>query len=230
MSLRTIVAQWTRIGITGFGGPPAHIALLRRLCVEQREWISEAEFQDALSTTNLLPGPASTQLAIWCAGRIGGTPGALVGGICFIVPGLIAILALSVLFLSHHAPGWVRASAAGAGAGVAPVALRAAVMLVPASWRRVGPSRARRVRFVAYGALGALGAAYFPTELLAALLGCGLVEVIAGQPRPRPMQAILVAPKVLATTAAHGGLGALSWVAIKVGALPVMAAASSSSP
>ena len=60
--LRTIAVQWTRIGITGFGGPPTHIALLRRLVVEQRHWIDQREFEDALAACNLLPGPASTQL------------------------------------------------------------------------------------------------------------------------------------------------------------------------
>src|SRR5947209_7159369 len=57
-----IVREWTRIGIVGFGGPPAHIALLRSLVVERRRWLSEREFEDAVAASNLLPGPASTQL------------------------------------------------------------------------------------------------------------------------------------------------------------------------
>ena len=63
--LRTIALQWTRIGVTGFGGPPTHIALLRRLVVEERRWVDQREFEDALAACNLLPGPASTQLAIF---------------------------------------------------------------------------------------------------------------------------------------------------------------------
>ncbi len=72
--LRTIMREWGRIGVTGFGGPPAHVALLRRLCVADREWITPAEFEHALAATGLIPGPASTQLAIYCAWWIRGAP------------------------------------------------------------------------------------------------------------------------------------------------------------
>ena len=71
VALGTIGKEWLRVGCIGFGGPPTHIALLRRLCVEERAWIEANEFEDAISTTNLLPGPASTQLAIYCAWQIG---------------------------------------------------------------------------------------------------------------------------------------------------------------
>ena len=64
VSLVTIAGQWLRLGCIGFGGPPTHIALLRRMCVEERRWMDTREFEDAIATTNLLPGPASTQLAI----------------------------------------------------------------------------------------------------------------------------------------------------------------------
>src|SRR5207344_1405531 len=60
--LATIAREWGRIGCIGFGGPPAHIALLRQLCVERRGWIEPREFEDAIAACNLLPGPASTQL------------------------------------------------------------------------------------------------------------------------------------------------------------------------
>ena len=81
--------EWGRIGCIGFGGPPAHIALLRDLCVDApRLARATREFEDAIAATNLLPGPASTQLAIYCAWRLRGVAGALVGGLAFIVPGL----------------------------------------------------------------------------------------------------------------------------------------------
>ena len=130
--LLLIAREWGRIGITGFGGPPAHIALLRRLCVDRTAWLSAAEFEDGIAATSLLPGPASTQLAIFCAWRLGGPLGALIGGVCFIVPGLIIILALSVLFLAHSPPAWVTGAAAGAGAAVPAVAVSAAIGLAPA--------------------------------------------------------------------------------------------------
>ena len=139
--LLLIAREWGRIGITGFGGPPAHIALLRRLCVDRTAWLSAAEFEDGIAATSLLPGPASTQLAIFCAWRLGGPLGALIGGVCFIVPGLIIILALSVLFLAHSPPAWVTGAAAGAGAAVPAVAVSAAIGLAPASWRRARSAR-----------------------------------------------------------------------------------------
>ncbi|MBO0771544.1 MAG: chromate transporter, partial [Actinobacteria bacterium] len=156
--LLTIARQWGRIGCTGFGGPPAHIALLRKLCVADRGWLPEREFEDGIAAVNLLPGPASTQLAIYCAWRLRGTAGALVGGACFIVPGLVVILALAVAFLAARPPGWVAGAALGAGAAVPAVAVAAAVGLVPASWRRAsgtgaadhGRRRLARLRWACY--------------------------------------------------------------------------------
>ena len=117
-SLGVVIREWGRIGCIGFGGPPAHIALLRELCVTRRGWLGADEFEDAIAATNLLPGPASTQLAIYCAWRLRGVQGALIGGAGFIVPGLIAILALSALFLTGSPPKWVLGAGAGAGAAV----------------------------------------------------------------------------------------------------------------
>ncbi len=77
VSLATILREWGRIGCTGFGGPPTHIKLLRDLCVERRRWLDTQEFEDAIAACNLLPGPASTQLAIFCAWRLRGRLGAL---------------------------------------------------------------------------------------------------------------------------------------------------------
>ena len=104
VSLWTVLWQWGRLGCIGFGGPPSHIRLLRQLVVERRGWMDAHEFEDAVAVCNLLPGPASTQLTIFCAWRVRGRLGALVGGAAFIVPGLIAILALSVLFLASSPP------------------------------------------------------------------------------------------------------------------------------
>src|SRR5262249_54421291 len=136
VGLRTVLAEWGRIGCLGFGGPPAHIALLRQLCVDRRNWLDAREFEDAVAACNLLPGPASTQLAIFCAWRVRGRAGALVGGAAFIGPGLILILGLSALFLAGSPPVWVKGAGAGAGAAVAAVAVHAGAGLVPASWRR----------------------------------------------------------------------------------------------
>src|ERR1700740_1341953 len=85
-SLSTVAREWTRIGITGFGGPPAHIALLRELVVDRMGWMDGREFQEANAACGLLPGPASTQLSIFCAYRVAGPAGAVVGGAGFILP------------------------------------------------------------------------------------------------------------------------------------------------
>src|SRR5215467_3983135 len=154
-SLGTVAAQWLRIGAIGFGGPPAHITLLRELCVKRRGWIGEGEFEDGIAACNLLPGPASTQLSIFCAWRVRGLLGGLVGGVCFIAPGLLAILGLSALLLSAHPVRPVVYAGAGAGAAVAAVAVHAGLSLAPASWRRTGDSQAGRLRWAGYVTVGA---------------------------------------------------------------------------
>jgi len=221
VSLGTIVREWGRIGSIGFGGPPTHIALLRRLCVDERGWIPASDFEDAVAAANLLPGPASTQLAILCARRLRGAAGAVVGGLSFVVPGLVLILVLAAVFLGPHPPGWILGAAAGAGAAVPAVALQAAVGLVPASRSRAGTRRAHRIRWVAYVVLGAVAAAVVGPYLVLVLASCGFTEVAIrsrrgpGRGGPPAMFASVVTGHV----AVLGGLGALAWVALKVGAL-----------
>ncbi len=221
VGLVTIAREWGRIGCIGFGGPPAHIALLRRLCVTERAWLSPVEFEDGIAATNLLPGPASTQLAIFCAWRLHGPLGAVIGGVCFIVPGLIVILALSMLFLAGHPPQWVTGAAAGAGAAVPAVAAQAAIGLMPASWRRAGPITAARTRWVLYLAAGGTAAALIGPWLVLVLAGAGAIEIAARVPRPpgpnRHPPAVLAF--ITAPAVAVGGLGAIAWVALKVGLL-----------
>ena len=217
--LTTIAREWTRIGCIGFGGPPAHIILLRRLCVEKRRWIEEREFDEGIAATNLLPGPASTQLAIYCAWRLRGVAGAIVGGLCFIVPGLVLILALSVVFFDRHAPAWVLGMAAGAGAAVPAVALRAAWTLAPASYKGVD-DRSALARWALYVVVGGVAAALAGSYLIIALVACGTVEIVVrgrGSERPSPARSMF--PAVVSHAGALGGLGAVAWVAFKVGAL-----------
>ena len=212
-SLERVAREWGRIGCTGFGGPPAHIALLRRLCVERRGWIDGEEFEHALAAANLLPGPASTQLAIWCAWRVRGRLGAFVGGSLFILPGLAAILALSALFLAGSPPRWVRGAGAGAGAAVPAVALSAALALWGPMWTR---ARDQRLEMLVYGGGGVLAAALVGPWLAPVILGCGLLELARRYPRARLLRPAL-APLPFAV--GTGGAGALVWSALKVGAL-----------
>jgi chromate transporter len=215
--LHVVLREWGRIGCIGFGGPPAHIALLRDLCVARRGWLDDGEFEDAIAATNLLPGPASTQLAIYCAWRLRGIAGALVGGLSFIVPGLVLILALAALFLAASPPDWVLGAGAGAGAAVAAVALQAAASLGPASWRRA----VARPRWIAYLLVGGLAAATLGASLVLVLLGCGAIEIAAWRVRSEGggVARVHAWPLLAAAGAASGGLLALAWVAFKVGAL-----------
>src|SRR5215469_12766649 len=192
--LLTIAREWSRIGCIGFGGPPAHIALLRTLCVERRGWISAAEFEDGIAATNMLPGPASTQLAIFCAWRLRGPRGALVGGVCFIVPGLIVILALSAVFLAARPPLWIKGASLGADAAVPAVALGAALSLAPASWRRVGATRSGQVRWTCYLLAGGVAAALIGPFLVVVLVGCGLLELLVRTP-PRHLAGVRWSPR-----------------------------------
>jgi len=216
--LSTIVREWGRIGCIGFGGPPAHIALLRALCVDRRGWLSAREFEDGVAAVNLLPGPASTQLAIFCAWRLRGWRGALVGGACFIVPGLIVILALSAVFLAAHPPRWTGGAAAGADAAVPAVAFSAAASLAPASWRRAGAAVLARARWVGYAVIGGLAAALIGPFLVLVLLGCGLAEMLLRVPR-HPGQRAAMLPLAAVPVVAAGGLLSVAWEGFKVGAL-----------
>jgi chromate transporter len=214
--LRTIVGQWGRIGCIGFGGPPAHIALLRDLCVDRRQWITPRDFEDAIAACNLLPGPASTQLAILSAWRVAGPAGAIVGGVAFIAPGLVLILGLAALFLAAAPPTWVLGAGAGAGAAVAAVAVRAGAELVGPSARRA----TARWRWVLYALLGAAAAATLGPWLVLVLLACGLTEVLVDTFGRTGRLGAHLWPVLAATaTTATGGVLALVWVAFKVGAL-----------
>src|SRR5271170_914046 len=172
-SLTDIAREWGRIGCIGFGGPPAHLALFRELCVTRREWLTDEQFERAIAATNLLPGPASTQLAIYCAWRLRGPAGALIGGLGFILPGLVLILALSVLFLAGSPPTWIRGAGMGAGAAVAAVAVRAGLGVALPIWRR-GTGGAQRPRILLYGLAGGVAAATTGPWLVLVLLGCGV--------------------------------------------------------
>jgi chromate transporter len=214
-SLVEILREWGRIGCIGFGGPPAHIALLRDLCVVRRSWLSAEQFEDAIAATNLLPGPGSTQLAIFCAWRMRGLSGALAGGAAFILPGLAAILALAVLFLASAPPTWVIGAGAGAGAAVAAVAVRAGIGLLPSSWERARDTHP--LRWAAYGIAGVVATALIGAWLVLVLVACGLLEMLLR--RPGIAGSTLGSWAFVPIAATGAGAGALAWVAFKVGAL-----------
>jgi len=222
VSLGTVAREWGRLGCIGFGGPPTHIRLLRELCVERRAWMDAEEFEDAVAACNLLPGPASTQLAIYCASQVAGRRGAVVGGIAFIVPGLALILLLAAVFLGAP-PTWVLAAGAGAGAAVAAVAVDAARGLIPASWGRT----TSRARWLLYVAAATLTTVLGGTWVVLVLIGCGMVELLVRRPPGTPprlrregsARSVLPALALWGGTASSGTALSLAWVAFKVGAL-----------
>ena len=217
VGLRQVALQWGRIGCIGFGGPPTHIALLRELCVTRHQWFDAVEFEDAIAACNLLPGPASTQLAIFCAWSVAGPTGAIVGGAAFVLPGLLIILGLAAAFLAGSPPTWVLGAGAGAGAAVAAVAVHAGTGLIPASWARAGV----RARWLAYASVGAIAAATIGPLLVVVLLACGAMELGIRRFGRNGRVAVNASPLALlaAGTTATGGLAALVWVSLKVGAL-----------
>jgi len=215
-SVRDVLVQWGRIGCIGFGGPPTHIALLRELCVTRREWIDPTTFEDAIAACNLLPGPASTQLAILCAWMVCGPVGAIAGGLAFVLPGLAVILVLAAVFLASSPPAVVIGAGAGAGAAVAAVAAHAGAGLVPASWRRA----AARGRWVVYAGAGATAAMTVGVWLVLVLVACGALETTIrriGTGRAAGHAPWLFLGALAA--GATGGVLAIVWVAFKVGAL-----------
>jgi chromate transporter len=223
-SFAQIVREWGRIGCVAFGGPPTQVALLRELCTG-RGWLSEEQFERALTATSLLPGPGATQLAIYCAWRLRGPRGALLGGLSLVLPGLVLILALSMLFLSGSPPTWLRGAGMGAGAAVAAVALRAGLDIAAPIWRRTRDGR--RASMLVYALAGALAAASAGPWLVLVLLACGASELmrrrLAGGLAGLHPLSLLASSRppgtLLAAATDPGGTGALIWTAFKVGAL-----------
>jgi chromate transporter len=105
------VAQlFARLGFTAFGGPAAHIAMMREEVVRRRGWLSDERFMDMIGVANLIPGPSSTELAIYLGYVRAGWPGLLVAGVCFIGPAMLIVLALAWAYVRFgHLPavGWL---------------------------------------------------------------------------------------------------------------------------
>ncbi len=176
-------------------------------------------FEDANAACSLLPGPSSTQLAIFCAYRVGGPAGAVIGGLGFVVPAVVLVLVLSLLFLSSSPPTWVRGAGAGAGAAVAAVAVRAGSELLGPSYRHAMEGHGHRIRWLAYLLAGAVAAILIGPYLVLVLIGCGLFEAARRAWFSGAATIEWTPSAVFAGAASAGGVGALAWTAFKVGAL-----------
>lgn len=109
-SLREVALLFLKLGCTAFGGPAAHISLMRREVVERRHWITDGEFLDLLGGANMIPGPSSTEMGILLGYRRAGPLGLLVAGSLFITPAMLMVLALAwayTRFGTLPATGWL---------------------------------------------------------------------------------------------------------------------------
>lgn len=89
---------WLKIGLLSFGGPAAQISLMHRIVVDEKKWLSESQFLNALSFCMLLPGPEAMQLATYAGWRLHGVLGGLIAGLLFVVPGAIVVLVLAIIY------------------------------------------------------------------------------------------------------------------------------------
>src|SRR5256712_9547825 len=108
--LREVMALFFKLGVIGFGGPAAHIALMREEVVKRRKWVSDERFLDLLGMTNLIPGPNSTEMAIHLGYTRAGGPGLVAGGVCFVVPAMVIVWALAWAYVRYGAQpqvGWL---------------------------------------------------------------------------------------------------------------------------
>ena len=102
VSFREALVVWMRVAVLSFGGPAGQIAVMHRILVEEKRWISESRFLHALNYCMLLPGPEAQQLATYVGWLLHRTPGGLVAGTLFVLPGFLSILALSLMYATMH--------------------------------------------------------------------------------------------------------------------------------
>jgi chromate transporter len=166
--LRTATKVWALVGLQSFGGPAGQIAVMQRALVDERRWIGRGRFLHALSFCTMLPGPEATQLAVYVGWLLNGVLGGLIAGVLFVLPGVLAIFALSVVYVAYGDTTAVTALFAGIGPAVLAIVAQALL--------RIG-GRALRSKMLVLFAVGAfvalaLLAVPFPVVVfVAGLLG-----------------------------------------------------------
>ena len=162
-TLREATAVWARIAALSFGGPAGQIAVMHRILVEEKRWIGDGRFLHALNFCMLLPGPEAQQLATYIGWLLHGVRGALVAGLLFILPGVLAIMGLSWLYAAYGEVGFVAALFFGLKAAVLAIVLQAVV--------RVGKRALKNppLRALAAASFLAIFALHLPFPLIVAL-------------------------------------------------------------
>ncbi len=170
VSLRDAFVVWLRVALLSFGGPAGQIAVMHRILVDEKRWISDARFLHALNYCMLLPGPEAQQLATYIGWLMHRTKGGILAGGLFILPGIVAIMGLSYIYAAYGNVGYVTALLFG---------LKAAVLAIVAqAVFRLG-KRALRSRIMIILAAAAFVAIFFfnvpfPLIIIAAgLIGYG---------------------------------------------------------
>lgn len=159
---------WARIAALSFGGPAGQIAVMHRILVEEKRWLGDGRFLHALNFCMLLPGPEAQQLATYIGWLMHGVRGALVAGLLFILPGVLAIMALSWVYAIWGDVGFVSALFFGLKAAVLAIVLQAVVRV----GKRALKNRAMQAIAVAsFGAIFAFGAPFPLIVAVAALVG-----------------------------------------------------------
>jgi chromate transporter len=206
--LTEIFRLFLRLGLTAFGGPAAHIALMEHEAIEKRRWLTRERFLDLVGACNLLPGPSSTQVAMALGFDRGGWAGLLIAGVCFIVPAFLATLALAWAYVHYgRLP-----QAQGLLYGTKPVMV---AIVVQAIWR-LG-RMALRTWLLVVAAVASLLAALAGAPPVLVLLGMGVVCAALALSRPAASAARAVAPFPLglaSTVAATSGVAAPGLVSL----------------
>src|SRR5437870_4546973 len=117
-SLWQLVQYMTKLGTIGFGGPVALVGYMHRDLVEERKWISEADYKEGLALAQLMPGPLAAQLAIYLGYVHFGNLGATLAGVAFVLPSFVMVVALGAAYTAYGGLSWMQAVFYGVGAAV----------------------------------------------------------------------------------------------------------------
>jgi chromate transporter len=158
---------WLKVALFSFGGPAAQIALMHRILVDEKRWISERRFLHALNYCMLLPGPEAQQLATYIGWLLHKTRGGLVAGLLFVLPGVVAIMALSWIYVLYGQIGVVAAFFFGLKAAILAVVLEAVL--------RIGKRALKNSVLVALAALAFVALFFFKVPFPAVVLTAALI-------------------------------------------------------
>ena len=164
---------WLRVALLSFGGPAGQIAVMHRIIIEEKRWISEARFLHALNYCHLLPGPEAQQLAIYIGWLMHKTRGGLVAGVLFVVPGVIALMALSWIYVIWGNVSFVAGLFFGLKAAVLAVVIEAVL--------RVGRRALKSQLAVVIAAVAFVALFFFAIPFPLVVLAAALVGFVANR-------------------------------------------------